>query len=342
LTVSPSACFIHDAERSRAVVALDGRHGRTRRGRLLMFAKVFAMLWQGSMVGKPDAQLVFVYMLAHADRDGIIDQTPEVIAALTGLEVERVRAAIEMLEAPDPRSRSTALEGRRLTRVSGSRDWGWHIVNHAHYRALRDEEQRREQSRRSTQRWRQGRSPVTTGDDSRVTEGHIGHGEPIADVRLQTTEAESNRTTSKADCSYEREPNGKAPHLPGLDPETLGTGLVSTPDPVGPAGATSDVPAGELVSLPLKDGTEWQASRAQLEEWRKLYPAVDVEQALRSMRGWCLSKARNRKTRDGIVAFVTNWLNGDQNRDPHRYPHRFSGHREASDESYMKRNGLKS
>lgn len=119
-----------------------------------MFAKVFASLWQGSMVGKADAQLVFVFLLAHSDIDGCVDLSPEYVAPLVGLPVERVAEALQFLEAADPRSRSKAEDGRRLVRLDDGRDWGWRIVNFEHYRSMRDEEQRRAAQRERMRRVR--------------------------------------------------------------------------------------------------------------------------------------------------------------------------------------------
>lgn len=71
-----------------------------------------------------------------------------------------------------------------------------------------------------------------------------------------------------------------------------------------------------LISLPLNNGTEWPVTTDMVTEWASLYPAVDVLQELRKMRGWLLSKPQNRKTPRGIRAFVTTWLSKEQDRGP--------------------------
>lgn len=71
-----------------------------------------------------------------------------------------------------------------------------------------------------------------------------------------------------------------------------------------------------LISLPLNNGTEWPVMTDMVTEWSSLYPAVDVLQELRKMRGWLLSKPQNRKTPRGIRAFVTTWLSKEQDRGP--------------------------
>ena len=76
---------------------------------------------------------------------------------------------------------------------------------------------------------------------------------------------------------------------------------------------TSEPP---LITLPLNNGSEWPVTTDMVAEWSSLYPAVDVMQELRNMRGWLLSKPKNRKTPRGIRAFVTTWLSKEQDRGP--------------------------
>ena len=72
------------------------------------------------------------------------------------------------------------------------------------------------------------------------------------------------------------------------------------------------------ITLPLNDGTEYPILPEHVQEWAGLYPAVDVIQQLRAMRGWLLSDPKRRKTRTGIMRFVNSWLSREQNRGPSR------------------------
>ena len=65
--------------------------------------------------------------------------------------------------------------------------------------------------------------------------------------------------------------------------------------------------------LPLVDGTDFEISVETVAELSCLYPAVDVAQQLRSMRGWLLANPKNRKTKAGIMRFVNSWLSREQN-----------------------------
>lgn len=82
-------------------------------------------------------------------------------------------------------------------------------------------------------------------------------------------------------------------------------------------------------TIPLNDGTEFQLTQRQLDELAALYPAVDVPQAIRNMRGWSISHPRERKTKSGVMKFITGWLAKDQNRGGARRTEAPIGRREA-------------
>ena len=77
-------------------------------------------------------------------------------------------------------------------------------------------------------------------------------------------------------------------------------------------------PEAPVEKLLLNDGTTWRPTVSLYEEYKRLYPAVDVDQEFRNMCGWCNSNATKRKTRGGIKRFVTNWLSKEQNRGARR------------------------
>jgi hypothetical protein len=130
-----------------------------------MYAKVFASLWDGTLAEPYSRWAVFVFMLAHSDADGNLDMTAEAIARRSCVPLEEVRTAIAHMEAPDPSSRSSEEDGRRLVRIDGHREWGWHIVNYLKYRGLRDLDERRRQTREAVSRHRvsQGKPDVSQG-----------------------------------------------------------------------------------------------------------------------------------------------------------------------------------
>lgn len=73
-----------------------------------------------------------------------------------------------------------------------------------------------------------------------------------------------------------------------------------------------------VIELPLNDGTMYPISQEQCQEWAGLYPAVDVIQQLRQMKGWLDSNPKKRKTKRGIKAFCTRWLGKEQDKGAYR------------------------
>jgi len=164
-----------------------------------MFGKVFRSLWEGSLCGKPDDQLVFVFMLASADADGVVDVVPSIIAHQTGLELDRVQGAISRLMEADPESRTTDHEGRRLLAV-GERSWGWKIVNYKKYRAMRDDRERREQNQKAQEKRR--RQPPSAG----VSQGQPQSAQVEVEVEVEAEESKpsSLRSESENGVSHKR------------------------------------------------------------------------------------------------------------------------------------------
>ena len=114
-----------------------------------MYGKLFAQMYDGTLAttGPWQALVTFQQFIILADDEGVVDMTPEAIARRTTLPLDVVIVGIQALEQPDPESRSPELDGRRIVRLSDARSWGWHIVNHSHYKAIRSNEDRREYMR---------------------------------------------------------------------------------------------------------------------------------------------------------------------------------------------------
>lgn len=78
--------------------------------------------------------------------------------------------------------------------------------------------------------------------------------------------------------------------------------------------ATLTRPVQPVATLPLNDKSEFPISAEQVQHWAGLYRAVDVENELRLMRGWLEGNPTKRKTRTGILRFITTWLAKEQDR----------------------------
>lgn len=266
------------------------------------FAKVYRSLWNGTLGAKWEGWALLVYMLAHCDADGRIDETPEAIARKSGLPLDVVERGISILEAPDQHSRSAADKGRRIARLDDHRDWGWQIVNFEHYRSSED-------PRGAVVRKRRQRH----GESREVTASH-------GMSREAEAEADADRDQPLLPAGAERSPDGAAP-------------------PALPLGLT--IPEGDasvFMTLPTnRQGAAVAVHEGQVREWAALFPAVDVRQELREMRAWLLANPRQRKTTRGMVAFVTRWLADEQDKAA-RGSQRARGHRSGVDERYRREN----
>lgn len=63
----------------------------------------------------------------------------------------------------------------------------------------------------------------------------------------------------------------------------------------------------------LNDGTAYGVTEKALSELQSLYPAVNAEQELRNIIGWCNANPKNRKTRNGVTRFINSWFSRTQN-----------------------------
>ena len=67
-----------------------------------------------------------------------------------------------------------------------------------------------------------------------------------------------------------------------------------------------------VFGLPLNTGGTYPITQSMIDEWRTLYPAVDVEQECRNMIGWLNSNPSKRKTKAGLLRFANGWLSREQ------------------------------
>lgn len=77
-------------------------------------------------------------------------------------------------------------------------------------------------------------------------------------------------------------------------------------------GVTVSVEA--VIMVPLNDGSDFAVTEPMVIEFERLYPAVDVPQTMREIRGWNLARPTQRKTRGGILKHINGWLAREQNK----------------------------
>ncbi|MCD8150555.1 MAG: hypothetical protein LUE92_13565 [Clostridiales bacterium] len=77
---------------------------------------------------------------------------------------------------------------------------------------------------------------------------------------------------------------------------------------------SSEPPEQPVITLVLNTGEEYPIMRKDVLQWMELYPAVDVMQELRAMKGWLIHNPKKRKTARGIGRFVNGWLAKEQDK----------------------------
>ena len=92
-------------------------------------------------------------------------------------------------------------------------------------------------------------------------------------------------------------------------------------------------PPAPFISIPLNDKTEFVVTFPMIEEWKNLFPKVDIEQELREIRAWNMARPRERKTRKGILKHITTWLAKEQDR---------GGNGNGTISAYSKKSGIRS
>jgi hypothetical protein len=109
-----------------------------------MFAKIYDTIYDGSLRADWRALVTFQQLLILCDAEGFVNKTEEAIHHRTGIPLEIIQHGLNVLSSPDPASRSRQEGGRRLLLINPEVNWGWRIVNHAAYRAIKTTEELRD------------------------------------------------------------------------------------------------------------------------------------------------------------------------------------------------------
>lgn len=106
----------------------------------ITFTKLFSSITESTIWCEPsDTRVVWVTMLAMADRCGRIWGSVPGLANRAQVSLKATEEALQKFLSPDPYSRTPEHEGRRIEVIDG----GWRLLNHEKYRAIRDDEERK-------------------------------------------------------------------------------------------------------------------------------------------------------------------------------------------------------
>lgn len=192
-----------------------------------MYGKLFASMYEGTLYGHWQAIVTFQQMIVLCDSDGLIDMTPQAIAARTSIPLEIIQEGISILEEPDKYSRTPGEDGRRIARLDEHRPWGWRVVNYHVYRDLVAQADKRKADRARIAAKRAESRNVSHGvaerrNGSRVV-ANVAHAEAEAE---EEAEAEGKKTKRERALRATRVPADFFPDLalarktiPDLDAE---------------------------------------------------------------------------------------------------------------------------
>ncbi len=131
-----------------------------------MYAKLFSSILDSSLwTADPPTRILFLTMLAMADREGRIFASRSGLCRRACIPPEDFDRALAVLQGPDEESsdltRNPSNGGRRIELADG----GWQVLNYVYYRDLRDEDERRHDTRERVRRFRQRKRSETLGND---------------------------------------------------------------------------------------------------------------------------------------------------------------------------------
>lgn len=130
-------------------------------------------------------RIVWITMLAIADKNGEIQASIPGLARIAGVPVPDTEIAIQKFLEPDEHSRTPDDEGRRIEKIDG----GWSLLNHAKYRAMasKDESKTSNAERQRRHRERQKRNGRVTLSNASVTPNNatVTHDRDIAEAEAE-------------------------------------------------------------------------------------------------------------------------------------------------------------
>ena len=171
-----------------------------------MFNSILAStIWRSN----DKTRIVWITLLAMADKDGICEGSVPGLADLSRVSIEDCEVALAELSAPDKYSRTSDHEGRRIEHIDGV---GWKLLNHAKYRAKMSEDERREYNRKKQAEHRaKQKEDVTecqtmsmTLNDSQSQSAMSAHTEAEADTKAETEEKEKKKSVVQDSDSHSR------------------------------------------------------------------------------------------------------------------------------------------
>jgi len=110
-----------------------------------MYGKIHQSIYDSSVAEKYMERYIFQDMVILSDKNGVLDMTLSAFCRRINVPPEVVEPVIKRLMQPDPQSKTTTEDGRRIKLIDpDNRTWGWIVINKPQYRNLLSVHQKRE------------------------------------------------------------------------------------------------------------------------------------------------------------------------------------------------------
>ena len=173
------------------------------------YTKLFNSILASTIWRETDTtRIVWITLLAMADKDGIAEGSVPGLADLARVSIEDCETALEALTSPDHYSRTSEHEGRRVEIVDGV---GWRLLNHAKYRMKMSEDERREYNRKKQAEWRSNQRETTKKKVSKPVKKSQTMSMTVNDS--QSLSAMSAHTDTDTDTDTEAKTDLKQNHM---------------------------------------------------------------------------------------------------------------------------------
>lgn len=247
-------------------------------------------IWQEDL----HVKIVWITLLAMADRDGTVEASVPGLARRANVNIEQAEHAIARLSSPDHYSRTKEHEGRRIAALEEG--GGWRLLNFEKYRDKLDAEDQRQKAAARQQRRRDrirgertGHANVTPERDDVTPDGDHGRDGHAASRPVRHTDQINSDLGEPPSTVLDL----GSPELP--DPGALDRAQIEEPP------AQSEAP--EWLHLEIPEG--WRPdTEAELERGAAAV-GVDVDDELRKLHDRC--RARGDTSSDWQASWRT-WL----------------------------------
>lgn len=165
------------------------------------YTKLFSSILASTIWREDDkTRIVWITLLAMADKNGIAECSVPGLADMARVSVEDCRKAIHKLQQPDPDSRTQDNEGRRIEPTPG----GFAILNHGKYRAKLNQDERREYLKIKQAEYRKRKRESTNVNNVSNKSTELTHTEAKAEAYTKAVRTKPSSRCASTDSLFDK------------------------------------------------------------------------------------------------------------------------------------------